>query len=273
MRILLKKFFLFFGLCTLVLFLTNRLFFFSTGFLEKASAKISYPFLRLAQSISSSIKNKAERKIKYNDLLVQHDILKKINEDLLSENIQLKALLQYDKQSKDLIDFQRRYSLEDKIFAKILVKNIDASEHYFLINRGTRDGVKKDMVALYKFQIIGRISTVFDRYSKVILITDQNCKIGAYATKTNALGITQGSNTITTFSLNYVSHLQDIETDDLVLSNGQGLIFPEGFCLGKIISHSLKEKALYHDVTIQPLIDLKNLKFCMIVDQTKINLF
>ena len=273
MRILLKKIFLFFGLCTLVFFLANRLFFFSTGFLENTSAKISYPFLSLSNSISGYIKHKTERKIKYNDLVVHHEELKKLNEDLVSENIMLKALIQYDKQSKDLVDFLHRYNLEDNIFAKILVKNIDASEHYFLINRGTRDGIKKDMVALYKFQIVGRISMVFDRYSKVILITDQNCKIGAYATNTNALGITQGSNTINTFSLNYVSHLQTIETDDLVLSNGQGLIFPEGFCLGKVISHSLKEKALYHDVTIQPLIDLKKLKFCMIVDQKKINLF
>jgi len=270
---MLKKFFLFVGFCTLVLFITNRLFFFSPGLLEQLSAKISYPFLTLANSVSNYIKHKTERKLHYNSLVVQNEELQQINEDLTAENVLLKALLQYDKQSKDLIDFQQRYELEDKIFAKILVKHIDASEHYFLINQGTRDGIKKDMVALYKFQIVGRISDVFDRYSKVTLITDQNCKIGAYATMTNALGIAQGSNNIHTLSLNYVSHLQNIEMDDLVLSNGQGLIFPEGFCLGKIIQHSLKEKALYHDVTIKPLIDLQSLKFCMIVDQTKINLF
>jgi len=273
MRILLKKFSLFFGFCLLIFFLTHRLFFFSSSFFEQISAKVSYPFLKLSNSVASYIQEKTERKAHYDQLLTQHTELKNVHENLIAENIQLKALLQYDKQSKDLIDFQQRYNLEDKTFAKILVKNIDDSEHYFLVNRGTRDGVKKNMVALYKFQIVGRVSTVFDRYSKVILITDQNCKIGAYATNTNALGIAQGSNKINAFSLNYVSHLQTIETNDLVLSNGQGLIFPEGFCLGKVIKHSLKEKALYHDVTIEPLIDLKNLKFCMIVDQTKINLF
>lgn len=273
MRIIIKKLLTFFSAFALLFFVANRIFFFKSGFLERTAAKITYPFLYCAHSVSEYFHEKTAQKERYEDIVKRYNELQASHEDLIAEYIKLKTSINYEKLSNDLVDFQQRYELEDKISAKILVKHIDDSEHFFLINRGTRDGIRKNMVALYKFQIVGRISEVFDQYSKVVLITDQNCKIGAYTANTNANGIVQGINKVGVCSLNYVSHLEDIENDDLILSNGQGLVFPEGFCLGKVVNHSLQEKALYHEITIQPLIDLKQLKFCMIVDQTKIKLF
>jgi len=268
-----KKILFFLGLFALLSFIANRIFFFNQGFLEKASAKITYPFLYLAHKVSTNIHGKIERKQRYDQLLQRYQTLTESYENLMQEHITFKATHHFNDLSKDLIDFQQRYHLEDKIVAKILLKNIDESEHFFLINRGAHHGIKKDMVALYKFQIVGRICDVFDNYSKLILITDQNCKVGAYTSKTNAYGIVHGMNNIGQCKLNYVSHLQDVDHDDLVLSSGQGLVFPEGFCLGKIVAYTLKDRALYHDIVIEPLIDLKKINFCMIVDQTKIKLF
>ena len=41
-------------------------------------------------------------------------------------------------------------------------------------------------------------------------------------------------------------------------------MFPEGFCLGKIVSHVLQEKELYHRVEIEPLINLERLRYCLL---------
>jgi cell shape-determining protein MreC len=71
----------------------------------------------------------------------------------------------------------------------------------------------------------------------------------------------------------YVSHLASVVTDDLIFSSGQGLVFPEGFCLGKIVKQTLKEKALYYEIEIEPLVDLASLFFCLLTNQSKIDLF
>jgi rod shape-determining protein MreC len=257
------------GTAAFIFFVINRLFFFSYGFLEKLGTGITYPIVRLSSIISTGIKNTCERKASYEHLHQKYIAVKNAYLDALTENIQLKALLHYDQMSKDLRDFQERYQLPHMTLAKILVKNITDDEHYFLVNKGINDGISKDMIALYKFQLIGKVSEVYSNYSKVLLITDQMCKVAAFAHQTKAQGIVHGQNIINRCSMNYVSHLFKVVDHDLVLSSGQGLVFPEGFCLGKIVSHELKEKSLYHEIELEPLVNLQALEFCMLSNNAK----
>jgi rod shape-determining protein MreC len=266
----LKKIALFSGFVFLLFFIADRVFFFKTSFLENTAATILYPFLVVSNSVTECVSSYTEQKQNYQALRNDYQKLREDFQNLLHENIKQQASRHYFEQNKELVEFGQRYNLSDKIMAKILIRTIAEQEHSVIINRGARDGVKKDMIALDKFQIVGRVSQVFDYYSKLLLITDQNCKIAAYTNNTNASGIVHGQNNIRRCKLNYVSHLFKIEINDLVLSSGQGLIFPEGFCLGRIVQHSLKEKELYHNVDIEPLINLETLRFCLLTDQSQI---
>jgi rod shape-determining protein MreC len=120
---------------------------------------------------------------------------------------------------------------------------------------------------------LGKVTEVYPHFSKVVLITDQNCKVSSFTNSTEARGIVIGHNDSNFCKMEYVSHLVDVFDDDLVFSSGQGLVFPEGFCLGKIVKHQHSHNMLYHEIEIEPLIKLKKLKFCLLTDQTKINLF
>ena len=121
------------------------------------------------------------------------------------------------------------------------------------------------MVAVHNTQLVGRVSEVFPYHCKVILITDSGCKVAAHTARSKAHGIVVGTNIINTCSLSYVSHLQKINDDDMVLSSGQGLVFPEGFCLGRIAQHSVN--GLCHNIDIKPLIDFTKLEFCVLLNR------
>jgi len=270
---LVKKSLLITGLIILVFFVADRVLFFKKGILERTAATLAYPFITAAGSINSYLESLKQHRISYTQLYAQHKKLTQEYEHLLGEMVEVRALHHYDELSKDLAIFAERYNLTDKLRAKILVKNIDNYEHYFLINVGAREHVQKDMIAVYKFQLVGRVTEVYNYYSKVTLITDKSCKVAAYASATNAHGIVHGKNHIERCTMAYVSHLFPIKEDDVILSSGQGLVFPEGFCLGKITSHTIQDKALYHEIELEPLIDLRSIKFCLLTDQSKINLF
>lgn len=270
MELLTKKVIVSLGVAIFFLFTINRLFFHGEGFLEKFGTGIAYPIVRLSSAVSTNIKDMYERKATYEQLHQKYHNLKQLYLDTRAENIQLKAILHYDHMSKDLRDFQERYNLPNMVLAKILVKNITEDEHYFLVNKGTNDGITKDMIATYKFQLVGKVSEVYSNYSKILLITDQMCKVAVYANQTNAQGIVRGQNTTERCIMSYVSHLFKIVDQDLVISSGQGLVVPEGFCLGKIVYHELKEKSLYHDIEIEPLFDLQALEFCHLSRNTRI---
>lgn len=267
-----KKIFWFIATLTLITFLSSRIFSFKRGLLEDIATTLTYPAFLLSSNIAECLHNRQNNNDSYQQLKQKYEKLNNGYEELLADNVRLRATLHFEQQSHELIEFQTRYSLTDKILAKILVKNINPDEHYFLINKGLRHGVKKDMVAIYMTQIVGRISEVFEHYSKLILITDPTCKIAAFSSTTGANGIVLGQNNISSCKFSYVSHLSQIADNDIILSSGQGLIFPEGFCLGKILKHSIEQKSLYHDIEIKPIFDLKHLQFCLLVDNSKINL-
>jgi len=268
MELFTKKILISIGLTAFTLFALNRVFFFSPGFLEKISTTATYPIVKFSGYISDHLKAVHVRKLAYAQLEQRYENIKQAYLDTLAQNIQLKATLHYDNLSKELRDFQQRYNLSHMILAKILVKNITDDEHYFLVNKGLNDGIKKDMTAIYKFQLIGKVTEVFDNYCKILLITDQMCKVAAYTNQTSSQGIVRGQNNIDRCTMNYVSHLFKIIDQDLVISSGKGLVFPEGFCLGKIVYHEIKEKSLYHDVELEPLVNIQALEYCLLTDQT-----
>ncbi len=262
MNQLIKKFFLASAIAVMAFFLANRILFFRPGFLENVASTITYPFLWASGSIASRVTTWQENRTDYATLRTKYHNLHNDYLALLDEVIASRATEHVHAAIKPLLEFQHRYNPEGCLLAKVLVRNLSNNQHYFLVNRGTRDGVHKDMVAFYHNHLVGRVAEVYDFYSKIILITDQHCKISAYASTTNAAGIVQGYNCINRCNFSYVSHLLNVQDNDLVLSSGQGLVFPEGFCLGKIVVHTLQEKALYHHIQIEPLINLQTMSYC-----------
>jgi len=262
---------LFITIFLLIIFLASRIFFSSPGFLEKASSYILYPFLNLSSSISKPIKKIIKKKKSYAELIEDYQWLRKKYEKLLQETVKLKSLLKYAEKSTELREFKNRYNLNNAILSKILIKNITPDEHSFMLNRGSRNGVQKNMVAIYKFQLLGRVQQVFPTYCKVVLITDRHSKVAAHTNTGDSRGIVEGGNVINRCKLRYISHLKSIHNGDLVLSSGQGLIFPEGFCLGEIIS--VKTNDLCHNVELKPLVDFKSIEMCHLTSLSKMNLF
>lgn len=269
----LKKILIFCCLATGLFFVSHRVLFFKHGILEDTVSYVAYPVFWIGNVIQTTTGSCI-------DFFQSHATLRERCQalqthcDALQEALTAQgATAHYQEQSKELTDFLQRYDLENKLFAKILVQHLDHDEHYYYINRGSSHGVTKDMVALYKFQILGRVTDVYPWYSKVMLITDKHCKVAAYTNTTNANGIVKGLNKLDECELIYVSHLLSVSDDDLVLSSGQGLVFPEGFCLGQVSRHALQDQALYHTIYVRPMVDFKAIKFCWLTNQAKIDFF
>ena len=262
-----KHVFITIGFVLLSFFIIKQIFFFKPGFLEKTIHNISYPVIVVANYVTKPIKNLFSTIRQYKNIKNKYQILLKNHYELTNKHIQLSATTHHYNSIKELLEFQKQYNLENTVMAKIILKNITDSEHFFLINKGRTSNIKINMLVLNEFQIVGRISRVHSFYSKVTLITDSKSKISAYTEQTNTTGIVQGSNKINQCNLSYVSHLSKIENDEYVISSGQGLVFPEGFCLGKIAKH--KKKDLYHKIKIEPIINLKEIESCIVLNNPK----
>ena len=271
MRNRFKKVIIIISITLLTLFIINRIFFFKKTFIESAAANITYPFIWLGSKIAKPIENVFAHKKNYHQLLSENIILKEQNENLEAEIIKINSTINFDTKSQEILDFKKRYKLNNAIFANVITKNITPNEHYFFVNKSSAHNIKKDMVAIYKFQIIGKVIETFRWYSKILLVTDKNCKIAAYANNTNAKGICQGINNISKLKFDFVDHFSKIEPEDFVISSGQGLVFPEGFCVGKISKY--KKNGLYFNIEIRSFVEIKKPENYLITDQKQINIF
>lgn len=255
----------------LLIFLSNRIFFFTPTILETTASCLAYPAIKLSSTIAKPIRKFFKKRHSYNKLFKHYKQLSQERDRLLQESITLKASLAYLQKSSDLREFKNRYKLENAILSTVLIKTLTAQEHSIIVNRGSWAGVKEDMVAIYKFQLIGRVSQVYPWYSKITLITDRHSKISAHTNTSDARGIVEGNNTVNRCRLRYISHLNPVHNNDLVFSSGQGLVFPQGFCLGKIIN--IKTEDICHYVEVEPLVDFRSLEMCYLTNQSKMNLF
>ncbi len=188
--------------------------------------------------------------------------LQRENQLLHLQNIRLRGALAYADNIKELHAFNERYKQQGSI-AQIVARYISAESHYFLVDAGSQKGIAKDMVVLYENNLIGKVTEVYPTWSKVCLVTDRNCKVAAYCAQTKAQGIYEGCNDQASAALSFVNHLSQIETGDLVLSSGEGLVFPEGFALGKVASY--ENDGLYKQVKIEPLCDIREIDYCLIM--------
>ncbi len=247
---------------------------------EKVSSSFLYPLLRIQQLIIDPIAAKIQRSARVHELEHNIEEMRKQYEMLYAEHIALKAGVAYTDETIELHNFNKRYVLNSGITAQVLARHFSSNNQFFLVNAGVSQGIKKDMVALYCNNIVGRVSEVYPWYCKVCLITDADCKVasmccqsdvsnvltkGKRLAKKGAYGIHEGCNDLHNATMRYVSHLEKVNENDMVLSSGEGLVFPKGFALGKIVAADKGE--LFYDITVQSALDFKTLRYCTLISK------
>jgi rod shape-determining protein MreC len=272
MHSLIKRLLCWLAALLLVLYGLHKAKFMPTDWVDNLAARCAYPFYSITGSITNNIHSWQENRTSYNMLKKEHEQLTTDYNAAINELIALRAEHHVQEGTKELSAFMARYNIQG-VQAHIMTKQIDLNGHFYLVNAGTNAGIRKDMVAIYQHHLVGRVVETYAWYSKVLLITDEKNKIAAYTGKTHAPGIVQGYNQATRCSFTYVSHLFQVLDHDLVISSGQGEVYPQGFCLGKIVLHNIKEKELYHHIDVQPMINLRSLSYVLLIDPKTIMQF
>lgn len=252
----------------LLFFVAHRLFYVSSNYLEIGASFLLYPVIKIQHIIVLPLQKYFKKRKKNNRLQERIAFLKEQNANLLAENIKLNTIHENLEKTEELIRFREKYALKDASLAQIIMKQFSECEHSFLVDCGSMHGISVDMVAVYKNCLVGRVSHVYPYYSKVILITDSDCKVAAYCHLSKARGIHEGCNKKRQTMLQFVSHLHELKENDLVISSGEGLIFPQGFCLGRI--QSFVSEGLYYKILIKPMLQFNELEFCYLIKKGQI---
>ena len=237
----------------------------STRSLSYSVSSLVYPLLKIEQALVAPFAKIFMHYRQYRQADATSALYKKLAEELQARLITIQDYVRYSTDIQELRAYAHRYDNCVQIAAQILVRNFDEESHFMLIDAGSRKGVTVDSAVVYKNCLIGRITHVYPAYSRVLLITDKRCSLGAYCATTGAKGVHEGINNRMATELNFVNHLDTINKNDLVLSVGEGSVFPRGFGLGRIVSFQLN--GFYYSITLEPLIDIAQLSYCSVIQK------
>lgn len=244
-----------------LLFLMHRLFFPSFGMAEHCMSYFLYPFFKIHATVSTSLQQKEFHKQTEDQLREQLQILSMQYDVLQGRLIQLQAQQQFLQQTADLRSFTQKYESKQVVIAKILMTVCSDQEDIVFIEGGKNKYFTKDDVVVYQNALVGRIIEVYPWYSKIVLISDQRCRIAAEISE-GISGICCGANN-KTLKLSFVPHFKPVKVGDMVFSTGQGLLYPSGFALGVV--QTVQTDLVSHTIQVKPMFDIAKLSYVYVL--------
>jgi len=196
------------------------------------------------------------------------------NRQLLLDNRELRARLQTlegmreeNDNLRDALGFIRRTNLR-LVAARVVSRDAATWWNSIRINRGFEDGVEVDMPVITDVGLVGKVVAVSKNLSTVMLISDENCRVGARIEGTMERGITQGRRIATDpkgeLELNFLNKQASLEMGSKVLTAGvEGGVFPPDLLIGEVVSFRARE--LDGQALVRPAVDLSSIKDVFVI--------
>ena len=167
------------------------------------------------------------------------------NQQLRGELQQMKAwkeaALQLEQKNARLLDLNsvRLDAKLTHVTGVVLADSGSPFRQSVLLNVGARDGIMEGWATMDGIGLVGRISGVGERTSRVILLTDANSQIPVVVQPSGQKSLLSGDNS----ALPLLEFLEDadlVRPGDRVVTSGDGAIFPAGLLVGQVVMGSDK---------------------------------
>ncbi len=162
----------------------------------------------------------------------QNQNLQKTVARLRLEQAQLLEDARQGERLQALLGFQERY-IYKTLAAQVYGSSGSGQSYLFYVDKGSRDGLTRDMAVVTAEGIVGKVREVFPHSAQVLAINDPNSGAGAILETTRIRGILRGDSA---GRLEVVGILSDerIKPGEKVVTAGGDMIFPRGLPVGVV---------------------------------------
>ena len=146
------------------------------------------------------------------------------------------AALQLEQKNARLLDLNqvRLDPMLTHVTGVVLADSGSPFRQSVLLNVGARDGIRDGWATMDGIGLVGRISGVGERTSRVILLTDSNSRIPVAVQPSGQKAILSGDNSMLP-PLDFLENPDQIQPGDRVVTSGDGEVFPAGLLVGSVV--------------------------------------
>lgn len=208
--------------------------------------------------------------------LRQFDVLEDENRNLRAENVRLQTeIRQMDYLRTENDRFREMLAFRDQQAFRLLACRVierDASNWWnsVLVDRGWNDdpNLAQDQPVVTPRGVVGKTGTVGRSTTRVMLLSDENCKVSVLTESAGARGILLGDTPLNGGSplcrMTFVTRESKFSVGERVLTTGLGGTFPPNLLVGTVTEApsltSEKNSGLYREGEVTPAAELNDLR-------------
>ena len=246
---------------------------FVTGPVETVAGYIIVPFQKGIAAAGSWLEGRSENVRRINELNEENKELKQRIDEL---SIQINDL-QRDKyelaELRTLFLLDEQYSDYEKIGARVIGKDTGNWYSEFVIDKGSNDGVEKDMNVMAGSGLVGIVTKVGPNWANVRSIIDDTSNLSGMVMSTSDTLIVSGD--LELMDEGYIRFSQLMDEEDEVVKGDQVVTstisdkYLPGISVGYITEIEMDANNLTKSGYITPVVDFKNISTVLVVTELK----
>jgi rod shape-determining protein MreC len=183
-------------------------------------------------------------------------------EKLRLERVRLIDDAEQARRLQALLGFKEQY-ISKTIAAQVIGSSGSEQSKSVYIDKGSNDGLDKDMPVITADGVIGRVLRVYPAVSQVLLINDQTSGVGAILEQSRLQGILRGTPAGEVI-LEKVMSDETVQPGEKVLTSGGDQIFPKGLPIGTV-SKVTAGPEVFLNVRVRPATNLSKLEEVLVI--------
>lgn len=225
---------------------------------------IAKPFQKLFVGIDNVIEYGLDYFVDMGELKKENAALRSrviLLENKLAENGEISS---ENERLRSLVELTKKHSGYDMTAASVTATDTTGWYSYFIIDKGEKDGIRKNCVVLDSGGVLGKVDEVGTSWARVMTILEPGTACGAEVSRTGDTGIIEGDSLLNGMcKMTSISKDANITPGDYIITSGSGNVYPSGLTIGRV--KEIKEEDISRTAIVEPAGNIKSPKEVMVI--------
>jgi rod shape-determining protein MreC len=187
----------------------------------------------------------------------ENEVLRRERDSLKMQVNQLQSKAAEADRLAALLSFRRSHADIPMQTARVIGASADTASQTIYIDRGERDGVRRNMGVITPDGVVGKVIEVYRDTAQVLLLNDKESGVGAMLADSRTQSPVGGTGE-PLLAMKYLSNDDAVNPGDRVVTSGTDRIFPKDLPVGTVTEVKLGNP--FKQVRVRPAASLQRLE-------------
>lgn len=238
-------------------------------FLENGIGVTFNPVQGTIYKFNNGVKNFVGFVFNFSNIKSENEQLKKKNSELENKLVEYNSLKSDNDNLRKMLNFKNQRSEYDYLGCDIIGKSGDGVLDQFVINKGSKNGIEKQMIVVASEGLVGQITNVGSNWAIVQTLSNENIAVSATIESTDEnSGVVKGykdSDNKLLAQLCYLPESSSVKKGDVILTSGLGGFYPKDIRIGSVIDVQEDQGKVMKTAIVQPYVDFNKINDVFVV--------